>query len=125
MRETSDRLAAVALDGQALPFSHGVLIHAMHGWHVALYQVPTYACPAVRKDGRVVVETVAGNRLTGHAVTEFVTQGGGYVLLSGSGRLNQESPPQGTSLSGTRVRRGARHRRPFALHLRPPTALRS
>jgi hypothetical protein len=92
--ETTDRLATVALNGQALPFLHGVLIHAMHGWHVALYQVPTYACPAVRKAGQVVVETVAGNRLTGHAVTEFVTEGGGYVLLSGSGRLRQESQPR-------------------------------
>jgi hypothetical protein len=90
--ETTDRLAAVALNGHALPFSHGVLIHAMHGWHVALYQVPPYACPTLRKDGQVVVETVAGNRLAGHAVTEFVTEGGGYVLLSGSGRLRLESP---------------------------------
>jgi hypothetical protein len=94
MPETSDRLAAVALNGQALPFSHGVLIHAMHGWHIALYQVPTYACPAVRTDGQVVVETFAGNRLAGHAVTEFVTQGGGYVLLSGSGHLRREAPPR-------------------------------
>ena len=92
MPETADRLASVNLNGRALPFAHGVLIHAMHGWHVALYQVPVYACPAVRKDGWVVVETVAGNRLTGHAVTEFVTEGGGYVLLSGSGRLRLESP---------------------------------
>ena len=92
MPETSDRLATVALSGQALPFSHGVLIHALHGWHLALYQVPTYACPAVSKDGQVVVETTAGQRLTGHAVVEFVTPGGGYVLLSGSGRPRLESP---------------------------------
>ena len=52
MPQTSDRLAAVALDGQALPFSHGVLIHAMHGWHLALYQVPAYACPAVSRMAR-------------------------------------------------------------------------
>ena len=94
MPETSDRLATAALNGQALPFSHGVLIHAMHGWHVALYQVPTYACPAVRDDGQVVVETIAGHRLVGHATTEFVTQGGGYVLLSGSGRLRMKVPPR-------------------------------
>jgi hypothetical protein len=40
----------------------------------------------------VVVETVAGNRLAGHAVTEFATEGGEYVLLTGTGRLKLESP---------------------------------
>jgi hypothetical protein len=90
MPETSDRLATVALNGQALPFSDGVLIHAMHGWHVALYQVPTYACPVVSRDGRVVAETVAGKRLTGDVVTEFVTDHGEYVLLTGTGRLKLE-----------------------------------
>ena len=40
------------------------------------------------------VHTVAGKRMTGHAVTELVTQGGGYVLLSGLGRLRTKLSAQ-------------------------------
>jgi hypothetical protein len=90
--ETTDQLAAVSLNGRPLSFSHGVLIHALRTWHIALYQVPSYACPVVRKDGRVVLETTAGDRLTGDVVTEFVTDHGEYVLLTGTGRLKLEPP---------------------------------
>jgi hypothetical protein len=94
MPETSDRLVAAALNGQGIPFAHGVLIHALQGWHVALYEVPTYACPAVSGNGQLVVQTVGGKRMTGYAVTELVTQGGGFVLLSGLGRLRAKLPAQ-------------------------------
>ena len=94
MPETSDRLAVAALNGRGIPFSHGVLIHAGQSWHVALYEVPTYACPAVSGNGRLEVQTVAGRRMTGYAVTELVTHGGGYVLLSGLGRLRTKLPAQ-------------------------------
>jgi hypothetical protein len=92
MPETTDQLASVTMNGQTLAFSHGVLIHAMHGWHVALYQVPIYACPLTQQNGYITIKTVAGRHLAGRAVTEFVTDNGGYVLLTGIGQLKAASP---------------------------------
>jgi hypothetical protein len=45
MVETADQLATATLNGRLLSFSHGVLIHALRGWHVALYEVPSGAQP--------------------------------------------------------------------------------
>lgn len=88
MVETVDRLAKVRLNGRLLSFSHGVLIHALLGWHVALYQVPVRARGG--KSGRLVVETTAGGRLVGDVVTEFATANGECLLLTGVGLLRLE-----------------------------------
>ena len=58
------------------------------------FQVPTYARPPVRSVGQVVAQTVAGDRPDGRAATESAAEGGGYVLLSGVGRLRLKSPLQ-------------------------------
>jgi hypothetical protein len=92
MVETADQLATATLNGQLLSFGYGVLIHALRGWHVALYEVPARARSVMRKDGHLVVETIAGQRLTGDIVTEFATASGEYVLLTGVGLLRLASP---------------------------------
>ena len=92
MVETADQLATATLNGRLLSFSHGVLIHALRGWHVALYEVPSGARKVARKDGHLVVETMAGHRLTGDVVPEFATKNGEFVLLTGVGLLRLEPP---------------------------------
>jgi hypothetical protein len=92
MVETADQLATVTLNGRPMSFSHGVLIHALRGWHVALYQIPTRTGRAIGKDCHLVLETTTGLRLTGDVMTEFATAGGEYLLLTGVGLLSAESP---------------------------------
>ena len=77
-----------------LSFTYGVLIHAMRGWHVALYQVPARARKAIAKDGRLVVEDRSRHRLIGDVVTEFATANGECVLLTGIGLLKLEGSPR-------------------------------
>ena len=91
MVETADQLATATLNGRLLSFGHGVLIHAVHDWHVALYQVPARAREAVRAGGHLVVETMAGQRFTGDVLTEYTTRGGEYVLLTVVGTLTLQS----------------------------------
>jgi hypothetical protein len=92
MVETADRLASVTLNGCPLSFGYGVLIHASHGWHVALYELSTQTREALAKGGRLVVKTVVDHYLSGDVVPEFVTPKGEYVLLTGTGMLSVETP---------------------------------
>jgi len=91
MAETADRLVSVTLDGRLLPFTYGVLIEALRSWHVALYELPASVRGAARSSGRLVVETVTGRELSGDVVTEFATQRGEYLLLTGVGPLGLAS----------------------------------
>jgi hypothetical protein len=91
MVETADRLASATLDGRLLSFTYGVLIEAFRSWHVALYELPAGMREAARKNGHLVVETVTGRQLTGDVVTEFATQRGEYLLLTGVGPLGLAS----------------------------------
>jgi hypothetical protein len=91
MTETADQLATVMLDGSLLSFGHAVLINAVRGWHVALYELPARTRDALIKGGHLVVETVAGRHLAGDVVPEFATSRGEYVLLTGVGLLRFQS----------------------------------
>jgi hypothetical protein len=92
MVETADRLASATLNGRPLSFGYGVLIHAMRGWHVALYELPARTREALAKGGHLVVETVLDHYLSGDVVPELVTPKGEYVLLTGTGLLSLETP---------------------------------
>ena len=93
MVETADRLSSVTLNGRPLSFGYGVLIHALRGWHVALYELSAQTREALAKGGHLVVETVVDQYLSGDiAVSEFVTPKGEYVLLTGTGLLSLETP---------------------------------
>lgn len=89
--ETAEQLATVTLNGRLLPFGHGVLICALSGWHVALYDLPTAARALARKAGPLVIETTAGHHFSGDVMTEVATPAGEYLLLTGTGVLRRES----------------------------------
>jgi hypothetical protein len=91
MVETADQLATATLNGCLLSFGHGVLIHALRGWHIALYEVPARTREVVCAGGHLVVETMAGQRFTGDVLTEYTTKSGEYVLLTVVGSLTLES----------------------------------
>ncbi len=91
MVETADRLASVTLNGRPLRFGYGVLIHAMRGWHVALYELPARTQEALARGGHLVVGTMVDHYLSGDVVAEFSTPNGEYVLLTGTGLLRPET----------------------------------
>jgi len=90
MVETADQLATATLNGRLLSFGHGVLIHAVHDWHVALYQVPLAPVrPCVQGPPRG--RDHGGQRFTGDVLTEYTTKGEEYVLLTVVGTLTLQS----------------------------------
>jgi hypothetical protein len=92
MSDTADQLATVTLNGGPLPFGYGVLISALRGWHIALYELPARTRDALAKGGHLVIETAAGRHLAGDVVSEFATPHGEYVLLTGVGLLRLAAP---------------------------------
>jgi hypothetical protein len=76
-----------------LSFGYGVLIGALRGWHIALYELPVRTREGLAKGGYLVVETVAGRHLTGDVVTEFATANGEYMLLTGDALYARRGRP--------------------------------
>jgi hypothetical protein len=87
MSETIDELSFVSLDGRSLPHSRAEIIHAPWGWQVELYRVPPDSRPLVRQVGVITVETPDAYRYAGAVIVDLVTEGRGFVLLSGIGAL--------------------------------------
>jgi hypothetical protein len=87
MSETIDKLTFVSLDGRDVRYSRADIIHAPWGWQVELYQVPPDSRPLRRQVGVITVETPDGYRYFGAVIVDLVTEGKGFVLLSGIGHL--------------------------------------
>jgi hypothetical protein len=87
MTETIDELRFISMDGRSLPHSRAEIIHAPWGWQVELYHVPPDSRPLVRQVGVIGLETLDGQRYAGSVIADLVTEGRGFVLLSGIGQL--------------------------------------
>jgi hypothetical protein len=87
MTETIDELSFVSMDGRSLPHSHAEIIHAPWGWQVELFHVPPESRPLVRQMGAISLKTLDGQRYAGAVIADLVTEGRGFVLLSGIGQL--------------------------------------
>jgi hypothetical protein len=92
MTETSEELIFVAMEEHPLPHAHAELVSTPWGWQVELHDVPCGSCPPVRQIGAITVETVHGYRCAGTVIADLVTEDGGFVLLSGIGRLQLYAP---------------------------------
>ena len=92
MSETIDKLSFVSMDGRSLPHSRAEIIHAPWGWQVELFHVPPDSRPLVRQVGVISVETLDGQRYAGAVIADLVTEGRGFVLLSGIGQLRLIAP---------------------------------
>jgi hypothetical protein len=92
MSETIDKLSFVSMDGRSLPHSRAEIIHAPWGWQVELYRVPPDSRPLVRQVGVISLETLDGQRYAGAVIADLVTEGRGFVLLSGIGQLRLIAP---------------------------------
>jgi hypothetical protein len=86
MTET-DELSFVSIEGRTLPHSHAELVQTPRGWHVELDDVPPDSCPLVKQECEIALEAWDGDRYAGTVVADFVTEDGGYVLLTGIGAL--------------------------------------
>ena len=92
MSETIDKLSFVSMDGRSLPHSRAEIIHAPWGWQVELFHVPPDSRPLVRQVGVISLETLDGQRYAGAVIADLVTEGRGFVLLSGIGQLRLIAP---------------------------------
>ena len=92
MTETIDELSFVSMDGRSLPHSRAEIIHAPWGWQVELFHVPPDSRPLVRQVGVISLETLDGHRYAGAVIADLVTEGRGFVLLSGIGQLRLIAP---------------------------------
>jgi len=92
MTETIDKLSFVSMDGRSLPHSRAEIIHAPWGWQVELFHVPPDSRPLVRQVGVIAFKTLDGYRWAGTVIADLVTEGRGFVLLSGIGQLRLVAP---------------------------------
>ena len=92
MSETIDKLSFVSMDGRSLPHSRAEIIHAPWGWQVELFHVPPDSRPLVRQVGVIAFKTLDGYRWAGTVIADLVTEGRGFVLLSGIGQLRLVAP---------------------------------
>jgi len=92
MSETIDKLSFVSMDGRSLPHSRAEIIHAPWGWQVELFHVPPDSRPLVRQVGVIAFKTLDGYRWAGTVIADLVTEGRGFVLLSGIGQLRLIAP---------------------------------
>ena len=89
MTKSSEELTLVTMEGSSLPHSHAVLIETSRGWHVELEDVPADSCPFVRSECEITFDTWEGDHYAGTVEASFATRGAGYVLLTGTGRLER------------------------------------
>ena len=85
----SEELAFVEIQGQAVPYSHAVLIETPGGWHVELEDVPVDSCPFVEERCEISFGTWDGDQYSGAVAASYTDEGSAYLMLSGTGELER------------------------------------
>jgi hypothetical protein len=99
---TTEELAAVALQGRPVSYSHAVLITTPTGWHVELEDVPADSCPFMDGECEISFDTWDGEHYTGVVTASYASDGPTYLVLTGRGDLGCERVPEAEDVGEAR-----------------------